>query len=99
MEDPFGRPPTPWWRHLWRRLRGGGRAESAPARYLIPATTAGGLAGLSLPSAHGHIDRIVVFGLVAALPPALVDMWWKQRRRRASERLLVFPEAGKTESG
>jgi hypothetical protein len=30
--------------------------------------------------------------------PALVEIWWKQRRRRADERLLVFPDEQPTVS-
>jgi len=94
MPDPFGAPQAPWWRRLWRRER----AESAPRRYLVPATILGGIAGLALPPMHGRIEGDVLLGLVTLLPPVLVNMWWKQRRRQASEQLLVFPEAGGAES-
>src|SRR5271166_4882474 len=96
MPDPFGETQTPWWRRIWRR----DRPDGAPKRYLIPATTIGGIAGLSLPAMHGHVTRAVIFALVTALPPSLVDMWWRQRRRRVAEQTLVLPEwSGRSRAG
>ncbi len=89
MSDPFAERPTPWWRRIWRR----DGTESAPKRYAVPAGAVGPTVAL-MTSTHG-MDRVtkVVLGMVAFVaPPALVEIWWKQRRRRADERLLVFPD-------
>jgi hypothetical protein len=39
-----------------------------------------------------HTTKVVLGLALLALPPALVEIWWKQRQRRAVEQLLVFPE-------
>jgi hypothetical protein len=36
--------------------------------------------------------KVVLWLSLFAAPPALVEIWWKQRRRRADEQVLVFPE-------
>jgi len=36
--------------------------------------------------------KVAVGCAVFLAPLALVEIWWKQRRRRANEQLLVFPE-------
>jgi hypothetical protein len=44
-------------------------------------------------SPHG-MDASVTLVVIAALfvaPPALVELWWKQRARREGERLLISP--------
>jgi hypothetical protein len=34
---------------------------------------------------------LVVIAALFVLPPALVELWWKQRSRREGERLLISP--------
>ena len=85
--DPFGEIGEPWWRRIWRV-----NPSAAPRRYMGPAGFIGGFSALMLPT-HGidHTTRKVL-GLALLLgPPTLVEMWWKLRRRRAEEQLLVFP--------
>jgi hypothetical protein len=84
MSDPFGETQEPWWRRIWRR----DGADRAPRRYAVPAGLVGPMVALTT-STHGMgvVTKIVVgFVLFVALP-ALVEIWWKQRRRRAEERL------------
>jgi hypothetical protein len=84
MPDPFGETQTPWWRRIWRRDRG----NSAPRRYAVPAGLVGPIVALTT-NTHGMdiVTKIVLgFALFVALP-ALVEIWWKQRRRRADEQL------------
>lgn len=90
MSDPFGERRTPWWRRIWRR----GRPGSAPKQYTVPAGIVGPIAALLLPAVNGmdHTTKVVLGLALLALPPALVEIWWKQRQRRAVEQLLVFPE-------
>jgi hypothetical protein len=89
MSDPFGEAAAPWWRRLWRRER----ADGAPKRYAVPAGAAGPIAAL-LVSSHGMdvTSRVAFWCAVSITPPALVEFSWRQRRRRADEELLIFPE-------
>ena len=89
MSDPFAERPIPWWRRIWRREG----ADSVPKRYAVPAGSVGPIVALTT-NTHGMdiVTKVVLgFALFMALP-ALVEIWWKQRRRRADERLLVFPD-------
>jgi hypothetical protein len=93
MPNPFGETPAPWWRRIWR----GERPESAPKRYTVPAGAVGPLAALLLPNWHttDEATKAVLVGVLLALflgPPALVETWWRARRRRASERLTLSTE-------
>jgi hypothetical protein len=87
MTNPFAESTTPWWRRMWRA-----RTDGAPKRYTVPAGAIGPVAGL-MDSAHGHdlSHNVVFFLALFVIPPALVETWWKQRRRREGERVLVFP--------
>jgi hypothetical protein len=35
-----------------------------------------------------HWEKAVLFTYFTAVPPLLVEIWWKQRRRRADEQIL-----------
>ena len=53
----------------------------------------GPLAGFLLTGSH-FIDlpaKIVLGFALFVAPPALVEMWWRQRWRRAGEQVLVLP--------
>jgi hypothetical protein len=90
MPDPFAEPSTPWWRRMWRRAR----TDGAPKRYAAPAGAIGPIVALMGGSAHGlDLAHRIVFAIALfGVPPALVEIWWKQHRRRDDERLLVLPE-------
>jgi hypothetical protein len=91
MSDPFAERPRPWWRRIWRR----DGADGVPRRYAVPASAVGPIVALTT-NTHGMniVTKLVLgFALFVALP-ALVEIWWKQRRRRDGERLLVLPDGG-----
>jgi hypothetical protein len=48
--------------------------------------------GLAVANAYGVGDgiRVVLVAIVPALPPALMESWWKQRQRRRAEQLFLF---------
>jgi hypothetical protein len=89
MSDPFGETQDPWWRRIW--LRDG--ADSVPKRYAVPAGLVGPIAALTI-STHGMdvVTKIVVGFVLFVGLPALVEIWWKQRRRREDERLSFLPD-------
>jgi hypothetical protein len=66
----------------------------APKRYTVVAGALGPIAGFMLPGWHGvgHTTSVVLGVALLAVPPALVEAWWKPRQRRTDEQLLVFPE-------
>jgi hypothetical protein len=96
MSDPFGEMPEPWWRRMWRR----GTPAGVPRRYSVVAAALGPIAGLSLGAVHGidHITKAALYAIVAGVPSWLLETWWKQRKRRESERLLVLPMTGRQRS-
>jgi hypothetical protein len=73
---------------------GGEGSGRAPKRYTVPAGALGPIAGLMLPRWHGvdHTTSVVLGVALLAVPPALVEAWWKRRQRRADEQLLVLPK-------
>jgi hypothetical protein len=89
MSDPFAESSMPWWRRMWRRAR----TNSAPKRYAGPAGAIGPIVALGV-STHGMdlAHEIVFVFALFVIPPALVEIWWKQRTRRESERLFVLPD-------
>ena len=73
---------------MWRA-----RTDGAPKRYAAPAGAIGPIVALMASTHDVDLARKLVFGFVLfVVPPALVEIWWKQRHRRADERLLVFPD-------
>jgi hypothetical protein len=90
MPDPFGEERERSWRRIWR----GDRSRGAPKRYARPAAAIGPLAAFLLPFPHGMdlSTKIAIAGAVFLGPPALVEIWWKRRSRRADERLAVLPQ-------
>jgi hypothetical protein len=59
---------------------------------MVPAGAIGPLITLGV-SSHG-MDlpaKLAVGGVLFLGPPALVELWWRQRCRREDERLLVSP--------
>jgi hypothetical protein len=87
--DPFGEKPVPWWRTL-RRFG----ASRAPKRYARFAGALGPIAGLFITTGDG-LDKSTREGLVLGLtviPPLLVEIWWRRRKHRQEEPLLILPE-------
>jgi hypothetical protein len=84
--DPFGEKPAPWWERMWRR----GRSKGAPKGYAMVAGAVGLFAGFLLSGLHGidHSTRTLLVPIMTGLPPALLEIWWKQRARRRAEQLL-----------
>ena len=87
--DPFGETRAPWWRSLLRSGKG-----HAPKRYATAAGALGPTAGLFLVSGDGldKPTRIAIVAGLTFLPPWLVEVFWRRRKRRQEERLLVLPE-------
>jgi hypothetical protein len=87
--DPFGEKPAPWWRALLRR-----RPGHAPKRYAAAAGALGPTAGLFLINGDGldKPTRAAILAGLTLIPPWLVGAWWKTRKRRQEEQLLVLPE-------
>lgn len=81
--DPFGERSIPW----WQRLRGRGRAKYAPKRYSRVAGAIGPTTAFALPASH-RPATVAAVGALFFLPPALVEAWFKRRRRREDEQLL-----------
>ncbi|HLM86508.1 MAG TPA: hypothetical protein VK272_10025 [Solirubrobacteraceae bacterium] len=88
MSDPFAETRPPWWTRITRRKR----TDEAPKRYAMLAGGVGSLATFLLAEVHlDHLTKFLVCSAIAAVPPALLEMWWKSRRRRASEQILTLP--------
>jgi cyanate permease len=88
MTDPFAERSTPW----WRRPLGGSRRQSAPKPYSMAAGVIGSLAALAFPLRLHGPERALALSLLAALPPVMVERWWRQRHRREEEELFPVRE-------
>ena len=90
MPNPFGEPPLPLWRRMWKRRDSSARA---PKRYSGPATGVGALMAFGVAGIHGmaHATRPLFVAVVTVLPALAVEAWWKRRSRRHAERLMIGP--------
>jgi hypothetical protein len=82
--DPFAIAPLPW----WRRVIAPEQPKYAPRRYAGIAAMIGPALALFV-SAHHRAAVIVPVLLLFAVPPALVEAWFKARYRRRHEQLLM----------
>jgi Flp pilus assembly protein TadB len=89
--NPFAEYRTPWWRRNWLR----GKEKVAPKRYARAAYLFGGMVGFSLPRGHGveHWILAVAFAVATSLPTYAVERWWRERRRRQAEQIVVLPSS------
>lgn len=67
----------------------------APKRWVRVASGLGGVVGWAMPHSHGveHWILFVVFASATLLPAYLVEAWWKRRRKREAERIIVLPSS------
>jgi len=88
IANPFGEQPVSWWRRAWQRRES---STHAPKGYAGIAGGLGTLMGFGMAAVQGmdHDVRVLVIAGVTVLPPALLEVWWKQRSRRRAEQLIT----------